>query len=115
MQASLFDSPVHVRRTCRTVARIRCAREGFDFLLTCPVQEGPIFESALEACFSALSNPSLNADARRGLATFAHAHGLLAEMTKPHMTARKLRVAWHNESKHNENTPPRSPSPHLSS
>ena len=98
MHAAPFDSPVHVVFSGKTVTKLHCAKEGFDFLLTCPIQEGPIFESALEACFSALSNPELSADARRGLATFAHVHGLLAEVgSSPHTAARKLRIAWRNE------------------
>ena len=97
MEAFLFDRPVHLICTRRTVTKIRCARDGFEFLLTCPVQEGPIFESALEVCFAALSNPSLSNDARRGITTFARIHGLLAVNERAQAVEHKLRQTWHDK------------------
>jgi len=96
MQTIPFGSPVHVRCANQTVTSIRSAKEGFDFLLACQSHDGPLFESALEACFSALSNPDHAADARQGVLAFAHAHGYLAELEQPHISSRKLRVTWRN-------------------
>jgi hypothetical protein len=98
MHVALFDSPIHVLCPRKSLKKIHCAKEGFDFLLSLPVQEGPVFESALEACFAALLNPELSKDAHNGFAKFARVHGFLAEPSKPRQpTARKLRVAWRNE------------------
>lgn len=97
MHSVLFDPPIFV--SCHGRTRIDCVREGFDFLLACPIQEGPIFESALEACFSALNNPALSADARRGVATFARIHGFLVTEAERHVAAgRSLRVAWNGQT-----------------
>ena len=91
-----FGSPVHIRCSNQSVTTIHSAKEGFDFLLGCQTYDGPLFESAVEACFSALANPDLINDARRGLIAFAHAHGCLAEVERPQIGARKLRVTWRN-------------------
>lgn len=91
MNGSLFDPPIHLLCSCRAITKIESAKDGFDFLLTCPNQEGPIFESALAVCFAALANPSLSADARRGLATFARIHGFLADSGRRRTTERDLR------------------------
>lgn len=98
MHVAPFDSPIHVLCPRKSLKKIHCAKEGFDFLLSLPVQEGPVFESALEACFAALSNPELSKDAHSGLAKFARVHGFLAGPSKArHAPARKLRVAWRNK------------------
>lgn len=98
MHVAPFDSPIHVLCPRKSLKKIRCAKEGFDFLLSLPVQEGPVFESALEACFAALANPKLSKDAHSGLAKFARVHGFLAGPSKTrHPPARKLRVAWRNK------------------
>lgn len=98
MQTVPFGSPVHVRCANQSVKSIRSVREGFDFLLACQCHDGPLFESALEACFSALANPDYREDARRGLLAFAHAHGYLAELDQPHISSRQLRVTWRTAS-----------------
>lgn len=92
MQTAPFDLPIHVRCASRNVVKIRSPKDAFDFLLSCPTQEGPLYESALEACFSALANKVHHADAYRGLLTFARAHGLLADGNGARSASRNLRV-----------------------
>lgn len=96
MHSDSFDSPIHVRCETRAVVRIDSPMEAFDFLLSCPHQEGPLYESALEACFSALIDGAHVSDAQHGLRSFARAHGLLAEgnSASTRTGARRLRVAW---------------------
>ncbi|WP_034658623.1 DUF982 domain-containing protein [Chelativorans sp. J32] len=72
-----FKSPVRISLHPGRTTDIESPRQAFDFLRTCPVQEGPIFEGALEACFAATYNDEAIEEARRGLRTFAKAHGFL--------------------------------------
>jgi len=104
MQTIPFGSPVHIRCANHSVTSIHSAKEGFDFLLSCQSHDGPLFESALEACFSALANPDHTSDARRGLIAFAHAHGYLAELEKPQTGARKLRITWRSAAARRANS-----------
>ncbi|WEX10020.1 DUF982 domain-containing protein [Chelativorans sp. AA-79] len=73
-----FETPVRITLRPGKTKEIANAREAFDFLRTCPVQEGPIFESALEACFVATYRSEAVGEARRSLKTFAKAHGFIA-------------------------------------
>ncbi|WP_309082603.1 DUF982 domain-containing protein [Chelativorans sp.] len=74
-----FATPVRVAFRPGGAAReISNPREAFDYLRNCPVQEGPVFESALEACFVATYDTSCVEEARKGLRTFARAYRLLA-------------------------------------
>jgi len=73
-----FETPVRITSRPGKIKEIASPKEAFDFLRTCPVQEGPIFESALEACFTATYDDEAIEEARRGLKTFAKAHGFLA-------------------------------------
>jgi len=75
---SCFETPIRVAARPGKVREIASPQQAFDFLRTCPVQEGPIYESALEACFTATYDDTAVEDARRGLKAFAKAHGFLA-------------------------------------
>jgi hypothetical protein len=84
MSSAYFARPVRVALPeGGTSAEIRCPGEALDFMLQCPVQEGPIFESALEACFVATYDPSCCEEARTGFAAFAKAYGLLSDASAP--------------------------------
>lgn len=78
MHQAQFELPVRVVLR-EQVHEISSPRSALDFLLKCPVQEGPIFEGAVEACFSATMNRAPAEEARLGLATYAKIYGILAE------------------------------------
>jgi len=81
MHPAQFELPVRVVLR-EKVHEISSPRSALDFLLKCPVQEGPIFESAVEACFSATMNRASADEARIGFATYAKIYGILAEETR---------------------------------
>ena len=80
MDQTPFASPVHVvTGRDERVAEIGCARDAFEYLQKARVQEGPIFESAMEACFAAMHDAAFAKDAQLGLAAYAKAYRLLAK------------------------------------
>jgi Protein of unknown function (DUF982). len=60
-----FDMPVRlVLRPGEPVTEVYTPTEAMAALFASPVQEGPIYESALEACFAATMDPALRGSAQ---------------------------------------------------
>jgi len=87
MHQAQFELPVRVVLR-EKVHEISNPQSALEFLLKCPVQEGPIFESAVEACFSATMNRAPADEARMGLATYAKIYGVLVEDARSAATPR---------------------------
>ena len=79
MYAAQFALPVRiVMRAGEPVTEIYSAEEALDLLMAWPIQDGRIFNRAMETCLAASADPALAEDARRQFVAFANASGLMA-------------------------------------
>lgn len=80
MHAAHFALPVRiVVRPGEPVTEVYTADEGLALLMDWPVQEGPVFQKAMEACLSATTDHSRAEHARKAFVGFARASGILAK------------------------------------
>lgn len=74
-----FEMPVRlVLRPGGPVTEVYSPAEAMAVLFCCEAQEGPIYESALEACFSATMDHHYCEEARSALVAYGRAYGLLS-------------------------------------
>lgn len=79
MDAAQFRLPVRIIVDPRDAVReIYSAEEALEFLMIWPHQDGPIYERAMNACFSATVDDDARDEAERSFLGFARASGILA-------------------------------------
>lgn len=79
MDAAQFRLPVRIIvAPDEAVREIYSAEEALEFLMIWPHQDGPIYERAMNACFSATIDEDVRAEAERSFLGFARASGILA-------------------------------------
>ncbi|UUP16490.1 DUF982 domain-containing protein [Nitratireductor thuwali] len=80
MDAYQFDLPVRlVLQPGQPVIEIYSAEEALDLLMTWPVQDGPLYQRAMDSCVAAIAGTGTLDEARRAFTNVARVTKVLAK------------------------------------
>lgn len=80
MDTFQFDLPVRlVLRPGQPVTEVYSAEEALDLLMVWPVQDGPIYQRAMNSCVAAIAGTESTDAARRAFTNVARASKVLAK------------------------------------